>query len=69
MNNISVKQTWLDRSIAEMESILNDSTFSLDIMPDANEAITPARFVYKAKLKSDGSLEKCKARLVVRGDL
>ena len=69
MKNISIKQTWIDKSIAEMESLLKENTFSLDIMPDANEAITPTRFVYKAKLKSDGSLEKCKARLVVRGDL
>ena len=52
-----------------MESLLNENTFSLDSMPDANEAITPTRCVYKTKLKSDGSLEKCKARLVVRGDL
>ena len=55
MKNISIKQTWIDKSITEMESLLKENTFSLDIMPDANEAITPTRFVYKAKLKSDGS--------------
>jgi hypothetical protein len=41
----------------------------LKYTPNEGEKITPTKFVYKAKLKSDGSLDKCKARLVVRGDL
>ena len=31
--------------------------------------MTPCMNVYKAEIKSDGSLEKLKYRIVVRGDL
>jgi hypothetical protein len=69
MNNNAIKQIWIQKSIIEMDSLLREKTFSLDFMPEENEKVTPTKFTYKAKLKSDGSLEKCKARLVVRGDL
>ena len=31
--------------------------------------MTPCMDVYKAKIRSDGSLDKLKLRIVVRGDL
>ena len=31
--------------------------------------MTPCMYVYKARIKSDGSLDKLKLRIVVRGDL
>ena len=33
------------------------------------ETVTPCMDVYKAKIQSDGSLDKLKLRIVVRGDL
>ena len=37
--------------------------------PKDGEPVTPCMNVYKAKIKSDGSLDKLKLRIVVRGDL
>ena len=33
------------------------------------EPLTPCMYVYKAKIQSDGILDKLKLRIVVRGDL
>ena len=38
-------------------------------VPGKGEPGTPCMDVYKAKIQSDGSLEKLKLRIVVRGDL
>jgi len=35
----------------------------------AEETSTPVMEIFKVKVKSDGSLDKLKTRLVVRGDL
>ena len=37
--------------------------------PKVGEPVTPCMDVYKAKIQSDGSLDKLKLRIVVRGDL
>ena len=37
--------------------------------PKDDEAVTPYMDIYKAKIQSDGSLDKLKLRIVVRGDL
>ena len=37
--------------------------------PEPEEAVTPCMDVYKAKIQSDGSIDKLKLRIVVRGDL
>ena len=36
---------------------------------DKGDPVTPCMDVYKAKIKSDGSLDKLKLRIAVRGDL
>ena len=36
--------------------------------PKDGEPVTPCMDVYKAKIQSDGSLDKLKLRIVVRGD-
>ena len=36
---------------------------------DKGEPVTPCMDVYKSKIQSDGSLDKLKQRIVVRGDL
>ena len=36
--------------------------------PKDGEPVTPCMYVYKAKTQSDGSLDKLKLRIVVRGD-
>ena len=37
--------------------------------PNHDEPVTPCQDVYKAKIQSDGSLDKLKLRIVVRGYL
>ena len=37
--------------------------------PKDGEPVTPCMDVYKAKIQSDGSLDKLKLRILVRGDL
>ena len=36
--------------------------------PKDGEPVTPCMDVYKSKIQSDGSLDKLKLRIVVRGD-
>ena len=62
------KKPWLKVNLKEIKNIINEQTF---IIEDQNEGkpVTPCMDVYKAKIQSDGSLEKLKLRIVVRGDL
>jgi hypothetical protein len=66
MNEGKIKHEWIQKSILEVQCLVKENTFSLDHTPNEGEKITPTKFVYKAKIKSDGTLDKCKARLVVR---
>ena len=50
------------------KNIINNQTFLVQD-PDKGEPVTPYMDVYKAKIQSDGSLDKLKLRIVVRGDL
>ena len=43
----------------------NNKTFLVED-PEKGEPVTPCMGVYKAKVQSDGSLEKLKLRIVVR---
>ena len=64
-----IKHEWIQKTILEVRGLIKENTFSLDHLPEENERVTPTKVTYKAKINSDGSLNKCKARLVVRGDL
>jgi hypothetical protein len=69
MREGAIKHEWIQKSILEVQGLIKERTFLLTETPKEHDKITPTKFVYKAKMKSDGSLDKCKARLVVRGDL
>ena len=64
-----IKHEWIQKCIVEMRVLIKENTFSLDHLPEEDEKVTPTKMTFKAKINSDGSLDKCKARLVVRGDL
>jgi len=48
--------------------LINAKTFIHDEMQEG-ETSTPVMEIFKVKMKSDGSLDEPKTRLVVRGDL
>ena len=64
----NIKKTWLKATLKEIKNLINNQTFLIE---DHNEGepVTTCMDVYKAKIQSDGSLDKLKLRIVVRGDL
>lgn len=63
-----LRDLWLAAMRSEIENLINNDTFEI-IQPNKGEQVLPTKPVQKAKSKSDGSLEKLKCRIVVRGDL
>ena len=55
-------------TLKEIKNLINNQT-SMIKDPKDGEPVTPCMYVYKAKIQSDGSLDKIKLRIVVRGDL
>ena len=64
----NIKKTWLKATLKEIKNPTNNQTFLIE---DQNEGepVTTCIDVYKAKIQSDGSLDKLKLRVMVRGDL
>jgi hypothetical protein len=64
-----VRQEWLKAAIKkELKTLIESGTFAQDTLKDG-EISTPVMETFKVKVKSNGSLDKLKCRLVVRGDL
>ena len=63
----NIKKPWIKGTLKEIKNLINNQTFLIE---DQNEGehITPCMDVNKAKIQSDGSLDKLKLRIVVRGD-
>jgi hypothetical protein len=68
MPNRTMKQEWLKSVRKEIKTLVDSNTFQEDTM-HPGESSTPAMEIFKVKVKSNGSLDKLKTRLVVRGDL
>ena len=68
MKNISddIKKPWLKENLKEIKNLINNQTLLIED-PRKDEPVTPCMDVYKAKIQSDGSLDKIKFRIVVRG--
>ena len=63
-----INEPWLKATQKEIKNIINNKTFLVQ-EPDKGEPLTPCMDVYKAKIQYDGSLDKLKLRIVVRGYL
>ena len=50
----------------ELDALQKNNTWNIVNLPKGKKAVG-CRWVYKVKLKSDGSLERFKARLVAKG--
>jgi len=57
---------WVQAMDKEIEALNSNNTWDLVDLPPEKRAIS-SKWVYKIKLHSDGSLERLKARLVIRG--
>ena len=64
----NIRKSWLKATLKEIKNLINNQTFIIED-PKDGEPVTPCMDVYKAKIQSDGSLDKLKLRIVVRGDL
>ena len=64
----NIKKPWLKAILKEIKNLINNQTLLIE---DKNEGepVTLYMDVYKAKIQPDGSLDKLKLRIVVRGDL
>ena len=64
----NIKKTWLKANLKGIKNLINNHNF---LFEDQNKGkhVTPCIDVYKAKIQSDGSLDKLKLRIVNRGDL
>ena len=63
-----INKPWLKATKKEIKNIIKNQTFLFQ-EPDKGEPVTPCMDVYKAKIQSDGSLDKLKFRIMVRGYL
>jgi len=63
-----LRDLWLASLRSEIMNLLNNDTFVIE-KPRKGEQVVPTRPVPKAKSNSDGTLDKLKIRIVVRGDL
>ena len=63
-----IKKPWLKGTLKETKNLINNQTFFVED-PENDEPVTPCMGVFKSKIQSDGSVDKLKLKIVVRGDL
>ena len=63
-----IKKPWLKANLKDIKNLTNNQIFLVED-PKKGEPVTSCMDVYKAKIQSDGSLDKVKLRILVRGDL
>ncbi|KAL2252169.1 UNVERIFIED_CONTAM: Retrovirus-related Pol polyprotein from transposon RE1 [Sesamum indicum] len=60
------KREWIDAMNVEIRALEDNKTWIITELPKDKKAIG-SKWIYKLKLKSDGSIERYKARLVAKG--
>ena len=63
-----IKKPCITENLICIKNLINNKTIIVEY-PKKYEPATPCMDVYKAKIQSDGILDKPKMRIVVRGDL
>ena len=63
-----IKKPWLKSNQKEIKKRINNKTFLVED-PKKGEPVTTCMDFYKEKIQYDGSIDKLKLRIVVRGDL
>ena len=64
----NINKPCLKATLKDIKNLINNQNFLIENQNEG-EPVTPCMDVYKAKIQSDGSLEKLKLIIVVRGDL
>ena len=64
----NIKKSWIKATLKEIKNVINNQTLLVEHQNEG-EPVTPCMDVYKAKVQSDGSIDKLKLIIVVRGDL
>ena len=64
----NINRPWLKATLKEIKNPINNQTFLIGYQNESEPA-TPCMGMYKTKIQSDGSLDKLKFRIVVRGYL
>ena len=67
-NSENIKKPWLKATLKEIKNLINNQTLLIEYKNEG-EPVTPCMDVYKSKIQPDGSLDKLKLRIVVRGYL
>lgn len=65
-NQVKNDPNWIVAMNKELEALENNETWELTSLPKGKKAIG-SKWVYKTKLKPNGSIDKHKARLVAIG--
>ena len=63
----NIRKPWLKATLKEKKNIIKNPTFLIEDQKEG-EPVTPCMDVYKYKIQFDGSLDKLKLRIAVRGD-
>ncbi|XP_059295665.1 uncharacterized protein LOC132049003 [Lycium ferocissimum] len=64
----SMNPGWLQAMDKEISALQDNDTWEVVVLPLDRKAL-PSKWVYKVKQNSDGTIERLKARLVIRGDI
>ncbi|KAL8116351.1 hypothetical protein AgCh_022740 [Apium graveolens] len=62
----STQPIWVDAMSIEIKALTDNQTWQLEDLPPGKKAIG-SKWVYKVKLHANGTLERCKTRLVAKG--
>ena len=57
---------WIKSARAELSQLINVGTFDTATFPSENDQVIPTMMIYKAKVNSQGYLDKLKCRCVAR---
>ena len=63
-----INKPWLKEFPKEIKNLINNQTFLVQDL-EKGETVNPCMDVNKAKIHYDGSIDKLKLRIAVRGDL